>query len=482
MQRRELLSPLALLLALVATGALAGPVSTSPAPTFADCQAAADAFCNSAASGNCRAGLPATCQHSPLVARLLPGLASQGQGDSAWRCFSPSVLSPNGTFVGPTGCYCTRDEPLTTLLTTCLSRVNNTALVYNANITHAPPGTPPYNRIRIPALLATAGSALLALGEGRRAAGDTSWSDILLRRSLDGGRSWSPARVLAGAPRLPPGVSRLTYGNCAPLRDDMRNQTLLVFCVDNAQVFVMSSADAGASWTAPRNITASATRAGNTNWTWVYTGPPGGLQVSSGAARGRLLVPSHHAHENSAPFPTDAVHMLFSDDHGASWQLADGPAGHGGEWQVAELGPDHLLGNSRSDKWTPTRRVTWSRDGGRSWTPFTPALGLPMVNIEGSTVAARGPGGQTILFYSNALAVARRGQMLYLSCDLGANWRPHMLLWAGPSEYSSLQVLSSPRAPTIELGILYSRGVLTQYDEIVFQRLQLEGADQLCPQ
>ena len=57
-----------------------------------------------------------------------------------------------------------------------------------------------YHTYRIPSVIATPKGALLAFAEGRRSGGgDAGDIDVVLRRSTDGGRSWSPMQVIASA-------------------------------------------------------------------------------------------------------------------------------------------------------------------------------------------------------------------------------------------------------------------------------------------
>ena len=55
-----------------------------------------------------------------------------------------------------------------------------------------------YHTYRIPALIETKRGTLLAFCEGRRSAGgDSGDIDLLLKRSRDGGRTWSAVQVVA---------------------------------------------------------------------------------------------------------------------------------------------------------------------------------------------------------------------------------------------------------------------------------------------
>src|SRR5688500_6992237 len=57
-----------------------------------------------------------------------------------------------------------------------------------------------YKHFRIPGLVVTPGGAVLAYCEARAtAAGDWGRTDLLVRRSTDGGRTWAAARTMAVA-------------------------------------------------------------------------------------------------------------------------------------------------------------------------------------------------------------------------------------------------------------------------------------------
>ena len=57
-------------------------------------------------------------------------------------------------------------------------------------------GAEGYTSIRIPAVIVTTTGSVLALAEGRRRPTDQAENDIVSKRSTDGGRTWSPLKVL----------------------------------------------------------------------------------------------------------------------------------------------------------------------------------------------------------------------------------------------------------------------------------------------
>src|SRR5665647_1695194 len=158
-----------------------------------------------------------------------------------------------------------------------------------------------YASYRIPATITAAGGSVLAFAEGRvGGAGDAGNIDVVLRRSNDAGCTWGAMQVVADQ-----GAD--TIGNPAPLVDPKSGDVVLLttFNLGSAAesailrgqappraVFLQRSSDNGATFTTPREISAT-TRL--TNWRWYATGPGHALAMKEGAHAGRLVVPANHS-------------------------------------------------------------------------------------------------------------------------------------------------------------------------------------------
>ena len=207
-----------------------------------------------------------------------------------------------------------------------------------------------YHTYRIPALTVTRQGSLLAFCEGRknnrRDHGDI---DLLVKRSTDGGRTWSGQQIVYEEG----GTEEITIGNPCPVVDRETGTIWLPFCRDNKDVLVTKSIDDGVSWSDPVDITADVK---NPEWSWVATGPGVGIQLDHGPHKGRLLIPSDHG-EGSGEEGDERVqysHVFYSDDHGETWQLGGTVAPHTDECQVIQTDdgtpPDQhaqLLGAAR---------------------------------------------------------------------------------------------------------------------------------------
>lgn len=317
-----------------------------------------------------------------------------------------------------------------------------------------------YHTFRIPALLATRKGSLLAFAEGRRASrSDTGDIDLVLKRSADQGRSWSPLQVVAD--RGPD-----TIGNPCPVQDRRTGRILLPLThnpgnvterqiinreVDERRrVFLTYSDDDGRSWAEPAEITSSVSRP---EWTWYATGPGVGIQTRAG----RIVIPCDHAVEGSREFYS---HVFFSDDGGRNWQLG-GSAGPGAnECQIAELRDGTLLLNMRSYHGRNRRAVARSRDGGRSWSPLEWDEALVEPVCQAALIARGG-----VLYFSNPASTRRERMSVRASRDEGRTWSAGRVLHAGPSAYSSLAPLKGNR-----LGCLYECGEAAAYERIDFAR------------
>ena len=206
-----------------------------------------------------------------------------------------------------------------------------------------------YNCIKIPVLLSTAAGTLLAMAEARRhSCSDFAWTDLVLKRSSDGGATWSALSVIRS--ESGPGLPHTVIGNAAPVQLSAAakhsGRILLPHTRNNSEVWLSASDDDGATWSAARllpNLTSPSP--GASQWAWVGTGPPGALQLRGGVAPGRVVVPSYHSrYRGNVINNLVHGHTLLSDDEGASWRVGS-PHGFGAadkfanENQMVELYP-----------------------------------------------------------------------------------------------------------------------------------------------
>ena len=306
-----------------------------------------------------------------------------------------------------------------------------------------------YPVFRIPALLETPRGTLLAFAEGRQSLQDDGNVDLVLRRSTDGGRSWDALRVVVDA-----GAD--TAGNPAPVVDRSNGRIWLPYCTNPAtamqqrSVWVTYSDDDGVTWSAPRDITSSVKP---TDWTWYATGPGRSVQTASG----RIVVPCDHTDGAGV----GRAHVIFSDDHGATWQRGGDASPGPDESQVAELDDGTLLLASRDEGPALARAFSRSTDQGLHWSDAVLVPSLPDPHCEGSLL--RAPSGLWMSNPATRTVLPRDHLTVRRSDDDGATWTHARLVEAGPSAYSSLAVLPDGR-----IALAWESGRVLPYDRIRF--------------
>ncbi len=326
-----------------------------------------------------------------------------------------------------------------------------------------------YHTYRIPAIVVTKKGTLLAFCEGRKTSRrDHGDIDLVLKRSFDGGRTWQPMQLV----HEEGGTAKITIGNPAPVVDRSTGTIWLPFCRDNDRVFVTSSTDDGATWSVPREITNDVKRKG---WTWYATGPVHGIQLRSG----RLLIPCDHRTRNQGK--VSFSHVIYSDDHGATWKLG-GVAGRGrNECTAVETMDGSVYLNMRGQRDGGHRRGSaWSRDGGVTWSEVKLDETLIEPVCQGSacrlTDAERHDKNRVL--FCNPAGKKRERMTVRVSYDECRTWSEGKVLHGGPCAYSDLCVL-----PDMTICCLYERGKVTPYETItaaVFDLAWLtDGADQI---
>lgn len=329
-----------------------------------------------------------------------------------------------------------------------------------------------YTCFRIPAIVESTNGVLLAFAEGRKhSCSDTGDIDLVLKRSVDGGQTWSQLITVWDD-------GDNVCGNPAPIVDQVTGQIVLVFCgnlgedrekdiidgnsKDTRKVYVMSSKDDGLTWSVPQDITSSVK---HSDWTWYATGPCHGIQLQSGKYKNRLVVSANHMVAVTKAFHSQ---VIYSDDFGKTWKLGGVVSQPGGnESSVVELGNGSLMLNMRNynREESKTRSYVISFDGGETWSDmkYSPELIEPV--CQGSTLnyLKQGKITDNILFSNPASTDERENMTIRLSKDDGKTWPYSFLVYPGPSAYSDLVVLKNAG-----IGLLYEYGSQDAYEKIGF--------------
>lgn len=332
------------------------------------------------------------------------------------------------------------------------------------------PGDSGYSCFRIPAIITTKKGVMLAFAEARKnGCGDTGDIDLVLRRSKDGGKTWSDLQVVWND-------STNTCGNPVPVQDlstgkiwllstwnlgsdhekEIRDQS----SKNGRCVYVLSSPDEGLTWSKPREITRDVKK---TDWTWYATGPCHGVQVSSGKYKGRLVVPVNHVEAGSGK---NFACVIYSDDHGISWKLGnDTPQDKTNETTVAEISNGNLMLNMRnSDRDHKTRLTSVSTDGGQHWGEVQTDTVLIEPICQGSLLNYSLNKSKSLLFFSNPAHKTKRANLtLRVSDDDGKTWLNSIVLHPGPAAYSDITVWKR------NVACLYEAGLAKPYEGIAFK-------------
>jgi len=313
-------------------------------------------------------------------------------------------------------------------------------------------GTGDYAFYRIPGIVVTAEGTILAYCEARRDNGrDWSTLDVLMRRSTDGGKTWSEPFVVSrveGPKHENPAAVAVGYGK--PYGPTYNNPTAiadrdgsvhLTYCLEYMRCFYSHSRDDGRTFSEAIELTAVLDRfRSEYDWKSVSTGPGHGIQLRNG----RLLVGVRLADaKGRSPLRHTAVTTIYSDDGGDTWERGEIAIRHGetmvnpNEPIVVELSDGRVMMNVRNESKARRRLVTFSDDGATNWTePYFDSALLDS-GVMASIVGL--PDG-TIVFANPDSLADRSNLTVQASRDEGATWETKRTLEAGPSAYSDLAV------------------------------------------
>jgi sialidase-1 len=347
-----------------------------------------------------------------------------------------------------------------------------------------------YACYRIPAMVTTLKGTLLAVADGRisNCSDIPNPLDLVLKRSPDNGRTWTPLEVIADygknandtdvypAYGVTNPVPRVAAGDAALLLDRTNGRVWVLY--DNGadvpgkhnhralKLELRSSEAEGLTWTAGSDIAAQNPdlRPAGTDF---MAAPGNGIQLLGGPHAGRLIFAVYVWAE---PYYST---VIYSDDHGRSWRRGGNSGTGGGESQLAETSEGHLLATIRNNAF-PEKGVRFfnrSADGGETWgTPYfetSDQAALPDPKCQASLLRFwDSKSGTNLLVLANAAHPTSRSNLtLRLSYDAGRTWPVSNQVYGGASAYSALTILASG-----EVGVLLE---MDKYNRICFVRRPL---------
>jgi sialidase-1 len=308
-----------------------------------------------------------------------------------------------------------------------------------------------YDCFRGPRLVTTNEGTIIAIATGKYfVAGrceDFSSSDIVARRSLDDGRTWTPVKRVRGG-----GISDAL--NASPVVDRTtgdiylfgRRDTTPTDEDDTSSTFILVSTDDGDTWVN-----------GPTYPTWsLRPGPSHGIQLERGPHAGRLVVAVW-----TSPSTGHRVRLIYKDPGETAWHLgaiSDSSGEWAGEPSLFERNDGSIYVQARKNigdgEVGEFRTYGTSTDGGATFTgPFQVVDNLRGPKVYGAllplTSTLDGDKYNRVLFSSpvdhrpraGSTVSDRHDMVIRSSYNEGRTWdsvSEGKLIYRGPASYSGM--------------------------------------------
>lgn len=339
---------------------------------------------------------------------------------------------------------------------------------------------------RIPSVVRTKSGTLIAAADERYFDGSDCPNriDKVIRRSADGGASWSPVEVIVRE-RGEAQLSSSAAIDPALLYDEETDTVFMLYLhtppgvglansgrgkggtasdgteYGTSYLMLTESRDEGKTWKAPVCLNGQVK---DDSFAFIGAGPGIGIAVREGRYKGRLVYPIYYGMSDRQPSLMAAA--IYSDDHGKTWkrgkplratppsQLCDGVFAEDSlqvtETQIAEAG-GALIAIARNHD--PVRRAARavSADGGESWAEYgyVPEIRQPICQM--SVLAFRYGGEEVLAIVHPDDERARVRGTVHLSFDGGKTFPVAQVFVEGDFLYSSLCFLPESG----ELLVLY---------------------------
>lgn len=326
---------------------------------------------------------------------------------------------------------------------------------------------------RIPGLTTSNKGTLLAVYDVRYNNSDDLQEhiDIGLSRSSDGGQTWDKMRIpmsfgeYGGLPASQNGV-----GDPAILVDKLTGTIWIVAAWthgmgttaawtnskqgmnigETAQLMMVKSDDDGKTWSKPINVTSQVK---DPSWYFLLQGPGRGISMENGT----IVFAGQFIRQDRIP----CACIIYSQDHGKTWNISQQARSNTTESQVAEVGDGTLMLNMRDNR-GGSRAVSTTTDMGLTWKEHESSrTALPEPVCMASLISVKAKDnclGKDILLFSNPNDTKQRKNItIKASMDGGLTWKAtnQLLIDAGQGwGYSCLTMIDNET-----VGILYESSV-----------------------
>ena len=327
-----------------------------------------------------------------------------------------------------------------------------------------------YDTYRIPVLYTLKNGFLMAFAEGRKSKSDHAANDIVMKRSFDHGRTWQKLQIVADD-----GENSLNNPQVLQMSESGKimmmyqrypkgfHEKEVVPGVKGPKVctnHIVYSEDAGKTWSEPEDITKDTKR--NKVVTSIAGGPGVGIQLKNEKYVGRIVMPF-----NQGPYGDWKVYSVYTDNQGKSWKMGDvaesNSKGMANEVQMVELNDGRIMLNARSQGGNNMRKIAFSEDGGKSWSPLQDDSTLVDPECMGSIIKYN----EFYMLFSNpASQDSRTNGTVRLSMDEGKTWPFSKMIYKDSFGYSCLSKLQ-----TNYIGLLFEKD---DYEKISFARIPLK--------
>ena len=278
--------------------------------------------------------------------------------------------------------------------------------------------------------------------------------------SYDDGQTWSDASGYKMATVVDEETGSLwSIGHHWPKKDSSGKPMTEHWMIENARealklgakVDIYSSDGSGTNWVS-RDVT---------DPFYIYPGKGvanfigHGIQLQKGPYAGRLLMPGRCYGEKWERVGPDARNVVvYSDDHGKTWNWGGKSQGYCGEACIVELsdGVVYMSNRNHDPETAGWRSYSISHDGGKTFRDFGVAKGLPEARCHASLARYSFPDKPAgtpsrVLFLNPSVSISgrslaphegRKNMTVKLSYDDCATWPVSQILEPGKVGYSDM--------------------------------------------